>query len=477
MSWLVARPRPHAHRALRRRSSAALFLGALALGARALHPPARVRGDRRRARHARRSRSVRTTSSSGLTEEERQALKAGLEANMFEFRLANHSAILFNGDVPGGADGRPAARAGARRRSRRYREKPEVPYTAVEPYSGQNRTCRFLVTHLQGKAKGATLVVFRWIGPTLRSLARVDKALGGHGARRIPRHGGDPRLRRPPRDPAGRGGHASGRGGRGDGPVAARARLLGRRGVPAPGRRHQLALRPPRARLPRAAAPGRRRRPRAEDADRRPRRRGAGRAAARGHRRRAPPLPADDRRRLQGPRARGGRAAAARPRRRRVAAPDRGARPLGRSRRRRSPPAAALGARRGVVCAVSRSGDTRLRGERAGLLRLVSNLVSNAVLYTERRTPWSRCASIAGTATRSSSRSPTTAPASRRATASASSSASSGSTKTRARNPQGSGLGLAIVEQVVAAHGGSVEVRENEGGGAVFRVTLPATRT
>ena len=49
--------------------------------------------------------------------------------------------------------------------------------------------------------------------------------------------------------------------------------------------------------------------------------------------------------------------------------------------------------------------------------------------------------------------------------------------KTRERNPQGSGLGLAIVEQVAAAHGGSVEVRENEGGGAVFRVTLPATRT
>ena len=60
-----------------------------------------------------------------------------------------------------------------------YRDRPEVPYTAVEPYSGQHRTCRFLVTHLQGKARGATLVVFRWIGPTLRSLARVDKALAG----------------------------------------------------------------------------------------------------------------------------------------------------------------------------------------------------------------------------------------------------------------------------------------------------------
>ena len=45
--------------------------------------------------------------------------------------------------------------------------------------------------------------------------------------------------------------------------------------------------------------------------------------------------------------------------------------------------------------------------------------------------------------------------------------------ETRAKNPQGSGLGLAIVEQVVTAHGGAVEVREHEGGGAVFRVTIP----
>ena len=49
-----------------------------------------------------------------------------------------------------------------------------MPYTAVEPYSGQNRTARFLVTHLQGKARGATLVLFRWIGPSLRTLSRLD---------------------------------------------------------------------------------------------------------------------------------------------------------------------------------------------------------------------------------------------------------------------------------------------------------------
>jgi two-component system, OmpR family, sensor kinase len=38
----------------------------------------------------------------------------------------------------------------------------------------------------------------------------------------------------------------------------------------------------------------------------------------------------------------------------------------------------------------------------------------------------------------------------------------------------GSGLGLAIVRAVTAAHGGAVEIRDAEGGGARFVVTLPA---
>jgi hypothetical protein len=99
--------------------------------------------------------------------EERQALKAGLEANMFEFRLANHSAILFNGEVPVALTG-DLLRTEEKVVLTPYLDRPEVPYTAIEPYSGQHRTCRILVTHLQGKAKGATLVMFRWIGPTLR---------------------------------------------------------------------------------------------------------------------------------------------------------------------------------------------------------------------------------------------------------------------------------------------------------------------
>jgi hypothetical protein len=44
----------------------------------------------------------------------------------------------------------------------------------------------------------------------------------------------------------------------------------------------------------------------------------------------------------------------------------------------------------------------------------------------------------------------------------------------RARADGGSGLGLAIVAEVVTAHGGRVWVDPNPGGGALFRVRLPA---
>ncbi len=44
----------------------------------------------------------------------------------------------------------------------------------------------------------------------------------------------------------------------------------------------------------------------------------------------------------------------------------------------------------------------------------------------------------------------------------------------RSRVAGGSGLGLAIVHAIVAVHGGRVEVVQTPGGGATFRVHLPA---
>ena len=40
----------------------------------------------------------------------------------------------------------------------------------------------------------------------------------------------------------------------------------------------------------------------------------------------------------------------------------------------------------------------------------------------------------------------------------------------------GRGIGLALVRMVTAQHGGSVEVSDRPGGGAVFTVQLPRTR-
>ncbi|WP_448501980.1 sensor histidine kinase [Sphingomonas sp.] len=38
----------------------------------------------------------------------------------------------------------------------------------------------------------------------------------------------------------------------------------------------------------------------------------------------------------------------------------------------------------------------------------------------------------------------------------------------------GAGIGLSLVSQIAARHGGSVTLRDHEGGGAVFALVLPA---
>ena len=409
----------------------------------------------------------------GLKEEERQALKAGLEANMFEFRLGNHSAILFNGEVPVALTG-DLLRSQERVSLVHYLERPEVPYTAIEPYSGQNRTCRFLVTHLQGKARGATLVVFRWIGPNLRSLARVDNALGAMvlvgflGTAAILAFAVHRAIR----------------------PVQEVTRLAEEAEATDLSRRVRISTGGEEFR--RLAAVINSLFDRLERAFRAQRR-----------------LIADAAHELKTPTAVlvGEAQDALRPeateqeRRRSLQTISEASKGLARevdgllqlahgdaaSPRRTEEldlsdvveealaAVAALGARRGVLCAVSRSGDTHLRGEPAGLLRLVSNLVSNAILYSntgemvEVRIAGAKDAVVLEVADHG----PGIAQDDRERIFERFVRLEN----TRERNPQGSGLGLAIVEQVAAAHGGSVHVGENEGGGAVFRVTLPGVRS
>lgn len=405
----------------------------------------------------------------GLSEEERQALKAGLEANMFEFRLANHSAILFNGDVPVALTG-DLLRTQEKVVLAPYLDKPEVPYTAVEPYSGQRRVCRFLVTHLQGKAKGATLVVFRWIGHTLRSLDRVDKALAGlvalgflgtavilavavHRAirpveevtrlaeeaeatdlsRRVEVSSGGEEFRRL---------------------AAVINSLFDRLERAFRAQRRLVADAAHELKTPTAVLVGEAQdalRPEATDEERR-RSLQTIADASKGLAREVDGLLLL------------ARGDAAPPRR--IEELD-----LAEIAEEAVATAAALGARRRVVCAFSREGDTRLRGERAGLLRLISNLVSNAVLYTSPDTMIEvRVAGEPGEVyVDVADRGPGVAREDRQRIFERFVRLD----ETRAKNPQGSGLGLAIVEQVVTAHGGSIEVREHEGGGAVFRVTLP----
>ena len=406
----------------------------------------------------------------GLPEEERQALKAGLEANAFEFRLANHSAILFNGEVPVALTGNLLPEQ-ARVTLAPYRNRPEIPYTAIEGYSGQNRMCRFLVTQLQGKAKGATLVLFRWIGPTQRSLARVDQALAGMvligflGTAAILAFAVHRAIR----------------------PVQEVTRLaeeaeasdLSRRvGVSSGGeefRRLANVINSLFDRLGRAFAAQRRLVSDAAHELKTPTAVLLGEAqdalrpdATESERRRSLETIAEVSRGLAREvdglllLARGDAAAP-----RRMEPID-----LAEIAEESIFAAAALGVQRGVVCAFSKRGDARLRGERGGLLRLVSNLVGNAVLYTR---PDSMVEVLVGAGNgrvflEVADRGPGVAPDDRARIFERFVRLD----EARLRNPQGSGLGLAIVEQVVEAHGGFIEVREHEGGGAIFRVTLPA---
>ncbi len=406
----------------------------------------------------------------GLDESRRDTLRAGLEANAFEFRLANHSAILFKGDTPVAASGhllRTALPGGFDL----YRDRPETPYTAIEPYSGQNRTCRILVTHLGGKAKGSTLVLFRWIGPNLHALRRLDRALAAivligflgtaailafavtrairpvEEVTRVAAHLEATDLSRRVR--ASSGGEEFRR------LAAVINSLLDRLENAFRAQRRLIADAAHELKTPTAVLLGE-----AQEA------------------RRPEATPEETRQSLETiERAARGLACevdgllllaqgdAAQPARREVV-------DLSQIAAEAIAAAQPLGTSRGVRCRLENDDKTRAFGHRAGLLRVASNLISNALQYTA---PGSEVKVRVGPAADGQvflevcDRGPGVEPENRRRIFERFVRLE----PARARNPEGSGLGLAIVEQVVQAHQGYVEVSSREGGGAVFRVLLP----
>jgi signal transduction histidine kinase len=405
----------------------------------------------------------------GLMESKRDTLKAGLEANAFEFRLANHSAILFQGDTPVAASGnllKQALPGGIIP----YKDRPEVPYTAVEPYSGQRRMCRFLVTHLQQKAKGSTLVLFRWIGPNLRTLGRLDRALIGFvivgflGTAAI-LAGVVTRALKPVEEVTSLAESVEATD------LSARVRvpkkgeefrrlaavinsLLERLEGAFRAQKRLIADAAHELKTPTAVLVGEAQealRPEASSEERRESLETIERVS-RGLAREVDSL-------LQ--LARGDGALPAR----------RDATDLAMIVAEAVDTTEPLGAARRVKCLFRHNGMAWVSGDREGLLRLASNLVSNAVLYTDPGTTVEVEVGVddgeaylevrdRGPGIASAERARIFERFVRLEPA-------------RARNPEGSGLGLAIVEQVVRAHRGRIDILERPGGGTIFRAVLP----
>jgi len=405
----------------------------------------------------------------GVEESVRDALKLGLDANLFEFKLANHSVILF-------LDEKPVALSGNLLKTTLpggfapYRDKAEAPYTAVEPYSGQNRTCRFLVTHLTGRAHGATLVLFRSIEQSQRALKRLDRALLGFVVLGFAGTAGILALvlRRALR------------------PVEEVTRVaeqleatdLSRRVPVAAGgeefRRLAAVINSLLERLERAFTAQRRLVADAAHEMKTPA------AVLLGEAQEAlrPEATPEERRASLQTIERASRGLAHQveailmlARADTAAASRREVMDLGDVAEEAIASAAPLGTPRGIRCVLTREAVAPVAADAAALLSAVSNLVSNAVIYTDPRSTVEVVAGQQGAEAflEVSDRGPGVPERDRgriferfvRLEAA------------RALNPEGSGLGLAIVEQVARSHGGKVEVSDRKGGGAVFRLTLP----
>jgi len=399
-----------------------------------------------------------------------EALGKGLEANVFEFRLQNHSAILFVGERVLAVSG-DLVQPSQSFSFASYRGRTEDPYTAIEPYSGQRRVCRFLALRLRGKGSGGTLVIFRSIEPALRALARLDKALAGLilvgflGTAAILAFVLDRALR----------------------PVEEVTRLAGSVEASDLSKRVRVSMGGEEfQRLTGVINSLLERLERAFQAQRR--------------------LVADAAHELKTPIAvlLGEAQDALRPesrpgdRLRSLETIERTARGLAREAEnllllaradaasgspfelvdlgaiaeRSIEASRGLAALRDVQLDLFRGNGARVRGDRAALLRLATNLVANAAVYTDAGTSVEVASGTRGPEVflEVRDRGPGVPIAER----SRIFERFVRLDDARGRHPEGSGLGLAIVDQVARTHGGRVEVEDRPGGGAIFRAVLPA---
>jgi signal transduction histidine kinase len=112
----------------------------------------------------------------GISQMPPGALHNGVERNVLAFRLEHHSAMLVDGHriLASTGDLVPLATFEKAASLRRH---ASGTFTLAEPFTGQQRRCRFRITHLGGAARGNTLIVLRSIEPISRTLWRLDLAL------------------------------------------------------------------------------------------------------------------------------------------------------------------------------------------------------------------------------------------------------------------------------------------------------------
>jgi signal transduction histidine kinase len=406
----------------------------------------------------------------GIAGVSHESLRAGVEANTLVYRLEHHSALLFDGRGIIAASGDLARRARFAMLAS-FARRSERPFDAVEPFSQEHRLCRFRVTHLQQHAAGTTLLIFRPIDAVARTLEAIDLALAllvltGATAAALILGISVARALRPvekitafaesvtPRGLAERV-TVDAAGEEFDRLAAVINSLLGRLEQAFDAQRRFVSdaaheLKTPAAVI--AAEAHELRREGLSPAERRESLEIIGRAVS------GLAREVDDLLELA----------------RRDGAPPRIEQfLLGEAIDEAIAIGASAARERTATIRKEAAGDVQIEGERAGLVRALSNLVVNAIRYS----PAGSEVRIAVRAIDDvceidvADRGPGVPSAERQriferfvrlAPA-------------RREHPEGSGLGLAIVEQIVSAHGGSVEVLDHEGGGALFRVRLPVT--